>query len=700
MKIVDDRRSEIAFNKAFSESIGVEQQLVKKTFSAIKKESIIEVKNEVEKEDLEDIEGLDFYNVTFEEKITFESNHLANTKEDKSTEFQKIESLNKEISKYELPNRAIKVLKGFKNNKISTVALNLEEPIKLSKVISKEIESTRWASVNIEITDYQNEGLIASNLGLEIKNNAKVSNLRVDRISTKLSSNERSVVKPLQVELVEKAKSKKIEVYLNKEEEKDDLVFFDYSETENNIKVKVEKKKTSTTITDLKSNPVITSKPQIKSTNNNKQKKSNKWDLSNFDSVIANLDKNDIKPEEEANISKNNLLDAIDKNQKRSSQKNQSAHSDYILQVYNAKSNKDLRDFDIRFNDDEDEIITDNGSGEVQITKKINNNNGIRRTTILSKGNIPTTIDIVLEDGETTASVPVFSREYYSEIMTSQNLRGDKAVLIVELDKKTEDVNIDAKYEAKLYFDKNLRIVNPSDSDYNYIMLVGIESGNTIVNFKRTDEKVISKIVHLEDEEIYYDPNFYFNLKNDEFDLIEEHLLSKSLGPLSLDVKELEGLTFDAKFKKLTINKYQASTTIYPVGTRSYIQLSHLSEPIYVGRWNNDIVKVPSESYMRYVLEQFQIGSVSSQCLVQINLSKSAKELYFNGLSSSRSMRVQAKILDKDGVFYTDLSSESEKIFLLGEEQGIINVQVRYADGTFDYLQSYCSDSTYLVEQL
>ena len=41
-----------------------------------------------------------------------------------------------------------------------------------------------------------------------------------------------------------------------------------------------------------------------------------------------------------------------------------------------------------------------------------------------------------------------------------------------------------------------------------------------------------------------------------------------------------------------------------------------------------------------------------------------------------------------------------KKIFILGEEQGIINAKIKYTDGSEDYLQSYCSNSTYLVEQL
>jgi hypothetical protein len=378
--------------------------------------------------------------------------------------------------------------------------------------------------------------------------------------------------------------------------------------------------------------------------------------------------------------------------------------ADYSIQAYSVTKKKinDHRNFEIRFEDDIDDIRQDFGEGIINLTESINNEMMVRRGTIYTAGHIPTTVDFVLEDSEVASTVPLLTQEYLSSILEREEVTGSGATLLVELDEQTEDLDldVDTAYEKKIFLNKKFQVVDRSDSEYAFVMIVGIKPGNTILSFKTIENEMVSKIIHLESDEVYYDSNFYIEKNNDEFELNEESLLSKSSAPLSLDSKEILGLTFDAKIKKKTINLYELNRVKYPIGIRSYVELKHLSESIFIGRWNNKVVTVPSETYMRFVLDQFSIDTVNSQCLIQINLPKEAKELYFNGQSNSRAMRMQTRILDNDGQFYDDLSNESKKIFILGEEQGIINVKVKYTDNTVDYLQSYCSDSTYLVEQL
>jgi hypothetical protein len=63
--------------------------------------------------------------------------------------------------------------------------------------------------------------------------------------------------------------------------------------------------------------------------------------------------------------------------------------------------------------------------------------------------------------------------------------------------------------------------------------------------------------------------------------------------------------------------------------------------------------------------------------------------------------------LDADGRFYDSASEKTRKVIVYGENQGPdeemtgkVNVKIMYLDGTVDFLGSYCSPNTYLVEQL
>ena len=361
-----------------------------------------------------------------------------------------------------------------------------------------------------------------------------------------------------------------------------------------------------------------------------------------------------------------------------------------------------LSDYEIRFADDIDEIARADAEGSVVLENILNSDYGIRRGTIFSGGHYPVSTDFVLEGQEVNLSIPLITEESFNWMLEKEGLMGLGGHILIELDQLTEDVELDfgAKYEEKLFLDRRMRVVSRGDADYSYILFVGVEPGNKIISFKTYKNEVASKIIHVTQDEIYFDFNFYAAVKNDEFELFEENLLSKETGILSVDENEILDLSYDTKFVKKTVNRLQAKKALYPVGTRKYYELRHLKESVYVGRWSSDYVDVPSESYIRFALSNFQGYNLEHSCVVQINLEKQAKELFYNGRSFRGHMRITPRILDTDGIFYTDLSHQSKRIFLLGEEQGAISVKVKYVDNSVDYLQTFCSKSNYVVEQL
>lgn len=630
-------------------------------------------------------------------------------------------TIRKVIEKYKLNNRSIKltekkIIKKEVNNQI--IELDITEKVNVyayTKV--KEIKKTDWsaifeyspAKIKKEITlpklaktktYYENKEtpIRISNIKKVKEEKIKAIN-KTDRISTKLSANEKSTVVKESVPKIS-GKKRELKVVTLKKEKKGELVFFDYSaagkdlDTQKVAKTKVLKPKSKVIVQSTK---VKKATPPLDFNNIGGLNKSN----GPIGSIINEIPKIVKHDSEVVKLAKSTL--STQKNAKAFVLSKKNYNSEYSVQPYNVngtKINKDVLSFEIRFDDDIDEIVQSYGEGEINLKTKINTEMSIRRGTIYSASYYPTTVDFVFESNEIVAKIPLLQKDYMNKLVLDNKVTGFGSQLLVELDNRTEDVDIDAPYERKVFLNKKLQQIERGDDDYSFILFIGAETGNTIISFKTIKNKTVSKIIHLEDSELYYEPNFYVEVKTDDFEITEEYLLSKENGPLSLDPKDIRGLTFEKNFKKLTSNRYRVEDVLYPLGMRSYIELKHLNESVYLGRWGNKLATLPSEQYMRHVLNKFKINSVGANCLVQINLPKAASELYFNGQSKSGAMRMQAKILDKDGIFYTDLSNESEKIFLLGEEQGIINVKVKYTDGSFDYLQSYCSDNTYLVEQL
>ena len=379
--------------------------------------------------------------------------------------------------------------------------------------------------------------------------------------------------------------------------------------------------------------------------------------------------------------------------------------SEYSFSVTSATVNginKNVTNFEVRFADDRDDIIQDFGSGVINLKQKLNSTQAVRRGLILAAGHIPTVVDFVFENNLVNTIIPLITRDKLNNLVTKNNITGLGGHVLVELDDLTEDVELEIKdgYEKKVYLDKNFREIEPADNEYSFMMFMGVRPGNALLTFRTYKNEYSSKIINVANEQVYFDSNFYIEIKGEKIDLFEENLLAKDQLPLNINTNEINLFSFSSKISKKALNRYEVNRAVYPLGTRKYQELKHLGESIFIGHWDKAVIDVPSESYMRFILDNFQISTVSSQCLVQLNLSKSAKQLSYEGDNGNGPMRINQMLLDKDGVFYDEFGQNTHKIFLLGEEQGVINIKIEYADNSIDYVQTFCSDSTYLIEQL
>jgi hypothetical protein len=144
------------------------------------------------------------------------------------------------------------------------------------------------------------------------------------------------------------------------------------------------------------------------------------------------------------------------------------------------------------------------------------------------------------------------------------------------------------------------------------------------------------------------------------------------------------------------------------LGGRKYLELNHLSEPVFVGYREQTKLEVPSENFMRYVLSSSDSGTLSNMCLVQMNLNKKINSIDIGRESQDSSSEIKVQYIDKNGKFYNSASSQTHKIIISGEmmdnhgdqTDSKINIKINYQDNSTQFMSSYCSPNTYLVEQL
>lgn len=401
-----------------------------------------------------------------------------------------------------------------------------------------------------------------------------------------------------------------------------------------------------------------------------------------------------------------------------SQEKEKNAHkSDYKSKGYptlvnltvvgtDLKHVENINGFEIQYQDDQSEALTDYGTGEVALESNLAQTRMTRSVTVLKRGYTPTSTDVILNEGSTKTIVPVIEEEKFNRLMKKFEGRYAVGALLVELDEETELAQVDVPFGKVMTLNKDMKTTK--SDDFKYQLFLGIKAGNALLTFKRSNGEVVSKIVHVHENEVTFDANYYENVVNEKVKLYEEDLLSKESARLNISADEVKVFAKNDYSSKLNDNTYKLNFGSTHLGGRRYLELTHHEEPVFIGFRDDNNIKVPSENFMRHVLSRFEDSKLGNRCLVQLNLRGKASRIEVQPESVAESLMTYTQMLDNDGKFYDSLSEKTEKIIIVGESHaskeisadGRINVKIEYENGTSQYLNSYCSPNTYLVEQL
>lgn len=370
----------------------------------------------------------------------------------------------------------------------------------------------------------------------------------------------------------------------------------------------------------------------------------------------------------------------------------------------NLKRVAGLKNFEVRFQDDLNEIYEDFGAGEVQFMTRTNHLMN-RSVVMLKRGYAPTNTDLIVENNS-KVTLPLIDEQVFNELLDQHDRQAAAGALLVEFDDETETVLLDSDYAQVVMLDGNLKITN--SEDYRYKLFVGVSAGNVYLTYKNFSGTDTSKIVHIHEREVTFDANIYENVKDQRVTLFEEGLLSKELAPLIISGDQVRVFATENVSVKLNQNTYKISKKLALLGERHYLEVNHLSEPVFVGYRDNHKIALPSEDFMQFVLSRFEDRKLGNRCIIQINIDAPVANFNIASESAGNGLMTSSQVLDQDGKFYDSAGPKSNKIIILGEnfgsldqnQDGKVNIKLEYLDGTTRYLSSYCSPNTYLVEQL
>jgi hypothetical protein len=339
----------------------------------------------------------------------------------------------------------------------------------------------------------------------------------------------------------------------------------------------------------------------------------------------------------------------------------------------------------------------DLANGEIELAYSLTNKMNTQTGIIQSQGNIPTRVELNLNEGEIT--VPLISEVGIQKYLEKSNMNIVGNLVLVSIDNTILDVEIDSEYQLKILLNQKFAKVSKKE-DATYVMLLGVKTGNSLLRYMLSNNETAQKIIFVGDGELYYEDPSFRAPSREIYNLTTRSLLGKKIKELNIPEDKISFYGSKNLTKKRAINSYEIKSPTTVENTRKYFEFKHLNKNLYVGSSNENNIEVPGNDFISKVLEVSDLKDLGQRCMVQINLSKEVRDVKVSGKNTSGEMLIENSFLDNDGNFNSDSSEMAEKIFASGDQEGIMSARVEYSDGSIDFLKTFCSEGSYIVEQL
>jgi hypothetical protein len=371
------------------------------------------------------------------------------------------------------------------------------------------------------------------------------------------------------------------------------------------------------------------------------------------------------------------VIDQISKKRSAAKKMNtqKSGYSKTIVTTYEVNlgesSNEALRSFQIASASEGNNRIDDSNNGYINIEAELASSQGIYRGTILKRGYLRTSMDIALEPGTIEVAIPSITQDSMMKFLESQGINGLGGFLLVDKDRGIQSLDIDSEFEAKFDLDENFKVTN-DDSAVRYILFAGVNAGNTLLKVRTVDNEYSEKIIHIVEDELLFEALLINTSEKMEVITLERAILSNRASELDIDASKIKYFNRDIVATKKASNLHEIKVPILPLGMRKYLEFRHLEDTIYVGIGDNSEVELPSSDFIVNLLEANNMSGMEGRCVIQINMNKPLLKVESIGESSRGPMSLDKFYLEKNGSLSEEETPLSTKIFILGDQQGII----------------------------
>jgi hypothetical protein len=346
---------------------------------------------------------------------------------------------------------------------------------------------------------------------------------------------------------------------------------------------------------------------------------------------------------------------------------------------------------------DRAERMDDGAVGEIKVGYSLSSDMNTQTGIIQAQGMIPTRVELNLANGGMT--IPLLNEAGIQKLLMKNGMDIQGNLAMVAVDPSIIDIELDSTYEAKIFFDNNFKQVDSLEAS-NYVLFLGVQTGNTLIRYQLDNKESAQKIIYIGDGEMYFEDADFVASERELFTFSTRTLLGKKSKELNVEAEMIGIFGTKTTSKKKALNAYELKLPEMVVGSRKYLEFKHMPATLYLGTNTEKNIEVPGMDFIRRVLQANDLDELGQRCIVQLNLSKDLRDIKVSGKNKAGEMFTETSYLDADGNFTRDNSELAEKVFIVGDMEGQFGAKLEYTDGSTQFLKTYCSEGSYLIEQL
>lgn len=340
---------------------------------------------------------------------------------------------------------------------------------------------------------------------------------------------------------------------------------------------------------------------------------------------------------------------------------------------------------------------TNDMSGEINLEYSVMGSGNVVSGMVLKHGYVDIQTDLDLDSSNLKTVIPFIETEKFEKFLTDHKLNATGAYILVNLTKGHEEVDIDGEYSNKILLTS--KFTKPKkDEEPTFMMLAGVNPGNVFVRIK-SGETWYQKIVNTQENMITYIDEETKDTIATEVELYSESKLGKlvELNPAKENVS-----LYGSKnpVKKLSLNKVSFKTVDGLNTQKNYLEIKNESTTFVSVNEGTAEVVVPAEREKQMIMREFQLSDLANSCIVQVNTQEDMVDFKVGGPADVGEVYTQILYADREGNLSTEMSEWTNKAYVLGDRMGVLNIQIEYSNGAKRMTNSYCSNDSYLVENL